>query len=522
MRKLIPLLAFAFLLLSCKKDDKSSPSAVLEIVPDNLTLQVGEYYNLALLLNGVDIAAGAAQWSSSNEQVAFVSAGLVYAQTDGTAVITATYNNASAMCQVLVGNDAPEIPEDLSRSVKYLTRSAKRGVAFNFSQFPNEDIAALSPVVSWCYNWGLQPSSTEISNLLDAADVEFIPMAWNGINEAQIRAYKQSHPQCEYILAFNEPNLTDQANMTPARAAEKWPELKNLATELGLKIVSPAMNYGTLSGYSDPVKWLDDFFELVPITDVCAIALHCYMPAASAMHSYIHRFDKYGLPIWMTEFCSWDSPNPQSVNAQMDYMSETLVMLEADPNVERYAWFIPRAGGAVDSYPYMQLLSKTDIGKLSPQGEVYAALTTLDKTTWLSTEEPILCNTFCNCSAAESVRNGVYASAPHLRPTTDNAGTLMLINFSNGQWIEYQLDVERETKILALRYLGVTKSSLVISVDGTERATTDIEWSDMKWVTKDIDLVLSPGRHTLRLAVPTGHIYLGWFRLLCSTVEPEE
>ncbi|HBZ33992.1 MAG TPA: hypothetical protein DEO38_02710 [Bacteroidales bacterium] len=514
MKKLIPLIAFVLLGLSCKKNDEAAPVNVLAIVPEKVTLQSGEYVNLQLLYNGAELSAGLAQWASSDERVAYVSAGLVLAKANGTTVVTAIYNNITAQCNVVIGSEEQLSPtENFTKSVKYLTRSAKRGVGFNFAQFPQEDVAALSPFVSWCYNWGSQPASAQISNLLDASNVDFIPMAWNGVNEAQIRAYKQTHPHCEYILAFNEPNLNDQANMTPAQAAAKWPELKNIADELGLKIVSPAMNYGTLEGYHDPVKWLDEFFQLVPITDVCAIALHCYMPAASSMYSYIHRFDKYNLPIWMTEFCSWDSPNPLNVNAQIDYMNEAVLMLEAEPKVERYAWFIPRASGAVESYPYMQLLSKTNIGQLSPQGEVFAAITTLDNNTWLPTDAPILCNTFSNCSAAESIRNGTFAAAPHLRPSTDNPSMLMLTNMAAGQWIEYQIDVKEQTTTMSFRHLGITKSALTISVDGEQKIVTDIEWSDMKWTTKDIDLTLNAGHHTLRLCVPTGHIYFGWFKL---------
>ena len=60
------------------------------------------------------------------------------------------------------------------------------------------------------------------------------------------------------ILAYNEPNLTDQANMTPTRASELWPNLVAVAEKLGMRLTSPAMNYGTLAGYSDPEVWLDD------------------------------------------------------------------------------------------------------------------------------------------------------------------------------------------------------------------------------------------------------------------------
>lgn len=63
------------------------------------------------------------------------------------------------------------------------------------------------------------------------------------------------------ILAYNEPNLTDQANMTPTRASELWPNLVAVAEKLGMRLTSPAMNYGTLAGYSDPEVWLDEFYS---------------------------------------------------------------------------------------------------------------------------------------------------------------------------------------------------------------------------------------------------------------------
>lgn len=412
-------------------------------------------------------------------------------------------------------NPEPEINPgiDTDNAVQALPKSAKRGVSYNFAYFPKEDVEALAPYISWCYNWGSQPSSSDISVFLDFYKVEYIPMAWNGVNATQIRAYKQSHPECGYILAFNEPNLTDQANMTPKQAAEKWPELKALAQELGLKIVSPAMNYGTLAGYSDPVKWLDEFFQLVPKTDVCAIALHCYMGSAGAMYNYIHRFDKYGLPIWMTEFCSWDKPAPSSVEAQMDYMSEAIVMLEAEPCVERYAWFIPRGSGKVDSYPYMQLLSKDSIGALSPQGEVFAGLSSLDKTVWLKTDMRIAPNLYCNCSAAEAIRQGTFEAAPHLRPSSGNTGELIMTGLINEKWVEYQVEATRKIQKMIIRYQGMVGSTMTIQVDGKEAAQSELPWNESQWAEQEVPLSMDKGKHTVRL-LSGGNITFNWIQFL--------
>ena len=214
----------------------------------------------------------------------------------------------------------------------------------------------------------------------------------------------------------------------------------------------------------------------------------------------------------MTEFCSWDRPAPSSVEAQIDYMNEAVVMLESDPKVARYAWFIPRANGAVENYPYMQLLSKKDIGALSPQGEVYAGLTSFDRTIWLPSDAPILPNTYCDCSAAETIRNGSFAAAPHLRPTTDNAGVLMMTTFTNGQWVEYQIDVVNAIQKMVIRYQGVVGSSLTVLVDGTQAAQTQLAWNEGKWAEQEFAISIPQGRHIVRL-VSGGHITFNWFKL---------
>ncbi len=507
----IGLLALAMMSVSACKN-ANTPAGTLVIQPKSLEMEIGDMQQLSLTWNEQVLDANVAKWSSSDQTVAFVSGGIVQAQQSGGAVIKATYQAVTAECFVIVNGEPEQPKEDLSGAIKYLPKSKKRGVGYSFASFPQEDVAALAPYISWCYNWGSQPSSATISDMLDEYKIDYIPMAWNGVNDEQIRAYKQSHPQCEYILAFNEPNLTDQANMTPQQAAQKWPALKALAQELGLKIVSPAMNYGTLAGYSDPVKWLDEFFQLIPKSDVCAIALHCYMGSASAMYSFLHRFDKYELPVWMTEFCSWDSPAPGSMEAQIDYMNEAVVMLEAEPMVERYAWFIPRASGKVDSYPYMQLLSKDDIGALSPQGEVYAGLTSFDKTVWLSSAAPILANTYSNSSAAETIRNGNFEPAPHLRPATEDSGVLMITSLISGNWVEYQIDAASDIQYLRIRYQGVVGSPLTICVDGNEAAQVQLQWNQSKWAAQEVPLTMTKGKHTLRL-VSGGNVNFSWLKL---------
>ena len=101
------------------------------------------------------------------------------------------------------------------------TRSPKRGVGFNFTN--DADLQALQPGTSWFYNWGTTPNNV-VNTYNSVYGYEFCPMAWNGGYKASdIRTYVQAHPDCKYILAFNEPNFNSQANMTPQQAAAAWP-----------------------------------------------------------------------------------------------------------------------------------------------------------------------------------------------------------------------------------------------------------------------------------------------------------
>ena len=133
-------------------------------------------------------------------------------------------------------------PHGQTNVVDAMPKSVKRGVSFNFNQLT--DLPLLSPYISWDYNWGNTPSE-DAATWFDANDMDFCPMCWNGnYSVDKIRAFVSAHPKTKYLLAFNEPNLTDQARMTPAEAAAIWTPVVELAKELNLKLVSPAMNYG--------------------------------------------------------------------------------------------------------------------------------------------------------------------------------------------------------------------------------------------------------------------------------------
>ena len=419
-------------------------------------------------------------------------------------LITGLFVCLLAACNPVETPDKPTPQE--GTVVAKMPKSRKRGVSFSFTQVT--DLPLLSPYISWDYNWGNTPTDNA-AMWFDANEMDYCPMCWNGnYSKERIRSYVQAHPSTKYLLAFNEPNLTDQANMTPKQAAELWPGVVALAKELNLKLVSPAMNYGTLAGYSNPIKWLDEFFAQpgVSIDDVYAISVHCYMASSSAVQGYIEMYEKYNKPIWLTEFCAWD-PVPGSVNTQMDYMCAVLNYLESHATVERYAWFMPRMSGKVESVPYNQLLTHDYPAALTELGKMFCWFSPMDSTVWLKADRPILANEYVR------VKN---TNMP-LRPSTDNevlekAGGegLMITNFSVGQEVTYQIYVPVKSSKLSLRYCGYSNTICEVIIDGKSENFIDMPRNGPtdSWAEASISQPLAPGCHTVKLSLFSGSCYL--------------
>lgn len=402
------------------------------------------------------------------------------------------------------GGDVPQISYQNRQK-----RSGKRGVSFNFSQFPAEDCAALGSSASWSYNWGHSVPSGDLEQHLTKNDIEYVQMIWNGnYNADAIRTYKGLHPESEYILAFNEPNLTDQANMTPEQAAAFWPDIKNLANELGMKIISPAMNYGTLAGYHDPIKWLDEFFAQpgVSLEDVDGIAIHCYMNSPSGVQGFVKMFEKYGKPIWLTEFCA--GTGSVSEATQMAYMSEMFNYLEQSDLVERYAWFMPR--GSFNSRWNNALLTtvnpftNTSI-ELTPLGVVYANMSTFDKSLYYAEGEIVPAEHY-------SAMSGKFSIAPATDPV---GGLLQVYGLNQGGWAEYQVELATSgTYILEIRYSSFINVDVSLSCDGGDAMVVTLENSGDRWITKEIEVGLQEGKHVLKLSSQDGYsATYNYFRL---------
>jgi hypothetical protein len=219
-----------------------------------------------------------------------------------------------------------------------------------------------APGVVWGYNWGSQGSSM-------GTTIEFVPMIWGKNNLGD------SLPSgSQFVLGFNEPNFSTQANMSPQEAAADWPQVEGLAQAAGgIPLVSPAVNFCgqcTVPSITDPYTYLSDFFQACTGCEVDYVAVHWYNCDLPSLQAYIEGngadlpgFLHFGKPIWLTEF----SCDPSATAAQQKaYMQAAVPWLESNPHIYRYAWF------SASPIPNAELVNPD--GSLTDLGTTYVNL----------------------------------------------------------------------------------------------------------------------------------------------------
>ncbi len=206
----------------------------------------------------------------------------------------------------------------------------------------------------WYYNWSTD-SGCDTS-------AEYVPQVWGDWNELSWVASPAELAERgeRLVLGFNEPDHSDQANLTVQQVIQLWPEFDQAGFEL---VGSPA-------AASDGQAWFEDFMSQVEAEQlrVDFIAIHWYgwesgsCDDVNLLEQYIEWAEQWDLPIWLTEW----SCRVQSAEVNQAFFTDAVAMFAQHPLVERYAWYLPRssgdfAGGALVS----------GAGELTPFGEVY-------------------------------------------------------------------------------------------------------------------------------------------------------
>ncbi|GAA5892382.1 glycoside hydrolase family protein [Sporobolomyces salmoneus] len=239
---------------------------------------------------------------------------------------TNSTSSKDASSSPTTSGQAPASPSDSSTGSGSLR--CRKGVGYNKAPLTQQlDIC-------WAYNW----DSTG-GGLKDG--VMYVPMLWGtkkleGWEAAADKAIQQG---ATHILGFNEPDLAEQANLSPSEAASIWSSaMQPLATK-NVKLVSPAVSNGVLTDDGKPmgVPWLKEFFDECTGCTIDAVALHWYDSASN-----LEYFKKYleeahtdlSKPIWLTEFMGTGSAKDQ-----VSFISAAVEWLEDQDYIEAYAAF---------------------------------------------------------------------------------------------------------------------------------------------------------------------------------------
>ncbi|MEU4398323.1 sigma-70 family RNA polymerase sigma factor [Micromonospora orduensis] len=214
--------------------------------------------------------------------------------------------------------------------------SARKGVGV--WAFDGVSRALAGSKAGWYYTWG-----TEHQGITTPPGVTFVPMI-RGAENVTAPELARARAAGPYLLTFNEPDLSDQSNLTVEQALDLWPRLMATGSRLG----SPAVAWGA----DDPQGWLGRFMSGAQARGhrVDFVTLHWFgadfttSTAVDQLRRYLQNvYQRYRKPIWLTEFAlirfGGGGPQFPSQEQQAAFLTAATTMLGQLPYVQRYAWF---------------------------------------------------------------------------------------------------------------------------------------------------------------------------------------
>ncbi len=190
----------------------------------------------------------------------------------------------------------------------------------------------------WLYGWNASPAL--------CGSTESVPMIWSANNVEAILGGNSA-----WVMTFNEPDLSGQANMTVTQVAQSWHRIEERFPNR--KLLAPV--YSQMA-YSTPypstthplVALRQEFYRLYgryPRFD--GLAVHCYMGLATQCEGFIKanfldRLTEFGASeVWVTEF-AFLAYTHGSESASWAQGSELIDWFKTQPKITHYAWFASR------------------------------------------------------------------------------------------------------------------------------------------------------------------------------------
>lgn len=210
--------------------------------------------------------------------------------------------------------------------------TGKRGAAYN--DISTVKVLSRSGRVDWAYNWAAEESTC-------VEGVDFVPMIWGADDVSKFPDLAtQKYP---YILGFNEPDMSTQANLSPAQAAEYYKSNMSGYSE-EVKVMSPAVTSSTVEGMG--LSWMAQFLGKCSTCNIAGMVVHWYGSSVEELETFIseavNTASRYGLSeIWITEFAlDVDTNGISDLSAAKAFIDEALPLLERHSKITRYSYFM--------------------------------------------------------------------------------------------------------------------------------------------------------------------------------------
>jgi hypothetical protein len=238
----------------------------------------------------------------------------------------------------------------------------KRGLAYN-------DVSLCSSFsggnFGFAYNW----AQTESNDLPDG--IQFIPMM-HKTSDSTAEAFLANVDAAvakgtTAVMGFNEPDHTEQANMSPEDACTAWASYLEPITSShpNVAILSPSVTNGPAPMGLD---WLSRFQKNCPGATWHAANIHFYDQYddqtfdrfKAHVELAISTFNK---PLWITEFGL--NPGTATPDQAASFLKQAISYLDGNASVQGYAWFM------VGTDTSFNMLNSGN--GLSTTGEIYAS-----------------------------------------------------------------------------------------------------------------------------------------------------
>mmetsp|Transcript_27421 Transcript_27421/g.40494 ORF Transcript_27421/g.40494 Transcript_27421/m.40494 type:complete len:643 (+) Transcript_27421:231-2159(+) len=256
--------------------------------------------------------------------------------------------------------------------VEAAVRNPKKGIAIAGAQA----CSTLEPHTdsSWWYSWTTTTGFDGKKNFCDAgaeavhpvdaarADgMEFVPMFWSSVPSTLTEDEIANFQAATHVIGFNEPERTDQANLTPAQAATMWADVVAIANEYNLQIVGPCVTKDAYDWYDQWLTACDSLYGAGVGCQHDKVCIHMYLQPhpcntskswecvgdETGYHAkyYLNKwYDDYGnKPIWVTEYGCYPwiagGCDASKHSVIMDQLTSIYESDEFSNKLERYNWF---------------------------------------------------------------------------------------------------------------------------------------------------------------------------------------